>query len=279
MIDAHLHVVAPNVPGAGSLNPVLDAPAEAVAEALRVQMQAAGITQALAVGRLGGADGDPLGVAGTQAVARHLPGLFALGALDPSRTSPEDLRAAEAALSCGAVKGLFVYLGYHPEGPSHPGYRPYYEQAERFRVPVVFHTGDPYSTRARLSLTRPLLIDDLAVVYPRVNFVLAGLGHPWVMDAAAVVAKNINVWADLAGLATGDETSFSAPERQEMLQDVVSSVRRAFRYAERPNRFLFGSDWPLTALAPYAALMARAVPEIYHPQVFEDNARVLFRLR
>jgi hypothetical protein len=28
----------------------------------------------------------------------------------------------------------------------------------------------------------------------------------------------------------------------------------------------------------YRAFVASAVPEIYHPQVFEDNARSLFRL-
>src|SRR5579884_763731 len=144
MIDSHLHVVPPNVPGAGPLSPVLDAPTEEVAAALRQQMQSAGVTHALAVGQLAGPGNDPLGVAGTLAVARLVPGLFALGAIDPARDSPEDLHQAESALSSGAVKGLFAYLGYHPEGPAAPGYRLYYELAERFRVPVVFHTGDPY---------------------------------------------------------------------------------------------------------------------------------------
>jgi predicted TIM-barrel fold metal-dependent hydrolase len=54
-------------------------------------------------------------------------------------------------------------------------------------------------------------------------------------------------------------------------------LRRAFRYAERPNRFLFGSDWPLAPLAAYRDFVRSALPEIHHPQLFEDNARLLFR--
>jgi predicted TIM-barrel fold metal-dependent hydrolase len=55
-------------------------------------------------------------------------------------------------------------------------------------------------------------------------------------------------------------------------------VRRAFRYAERPNRFLYGSDWPLAPLAPYRDFIRSVVPAVYHAQVFQDNARGLFRL-
>ena len=55
-------------------------------------------------------------------------------------------------------------------------------------------------------------------------------------------------------------------------------LQRAFRYAERPNRFLFGSDWPLVPVAAYRAWVAGAVPEVHHDQVFEENARTLFRI-
>ena len=62
------------------------------------------------------------------------------------------------------------------------------------------------------------------------------------------------------------------------MRDVGEGLRRAFRYAERPNRFLYGSDWPLAPMSAYRAFVASAVPEVHHAQVFEDNARTLFRL-
>ena len=121
-------------------------------------------------------------------------------------------------------------------------------------------------------------MDEAAVDHPRVNFVMAHVGNPWLIDAAEVVYKNVNVWVDVSGLAVGDAAAFAAPERQEALRETIDGVRRAFRYAERPNRFLYGSDWPLAPMAVYRNWIAGAIPEIHHAQVFEDNARVLFRL-
>jgi uncharacterized protein len=278
MIDTHIHVVPPNLPGAGPLSPLLEARAVVVASALRAEMTAADVTHALAMGALDGLPDDPLGVETTLALTRLVPGLFAIGAADPRRTEPEHLRAVADVLARGQVKALKGYLGYLHYGPDHEGYRPYYELAERFRIPFIFHTGDTYSPRAKLRYAQPLLVDDVAVDYPRVNFVLAHVGNPWLTDAAEVVYKNFNVWADLSGLAVGDLESFRAPERQETLREAIEGVRRAFRYAERPNRFIYGSDWPLAPMGAYADFVRRAIPEMYHLQVFEDNARVLFRL-
>ncbi len=281
MIDAHIHVVPPQLPGVGPLHPLLTQGAEAVAAALRREMQAAGVSAVLAMGNWqpgGPAADDPLGVASTFAIAGAVPGLHAIGVADPTRTAPEHLRAVEAVLATGRVRALKAYLGYLHYAPDHAGYRPYYELAARYRLPFVFHTGDTYSPFAKLRFAQPLLVDEVAVDHPRVNFVLAHLGNPWLTDAAEVVYKNINVWADLSGLVLGDGDSFAAAERQEMVQETAACVRKAFRYAERPNRFLYGSDWPLVSMAAYRTFIAGAIPEIYHPQVFEDNARTLFQI-
>ena len=278
MIDTHVHVVPPRLPGVGTLNPVLEEPADVRAEALRREMQAAGVTQALAMGCCSASADDPLGVAGTLAVARLVPGLHAVGVADPTRTDPEHLARADAALAGKQVRALKGYLGYLHYPPDHPGYRPYYELAERYRVPVVFHTGDTYSPCAKLRYAHPLLVDDVAVDHPDVRFVLAHLGNPWLTEAAEVVYKNVNVWADLSGLAVGTEADFGAEEKRETLAEAAAAVRRAFRYAERPNRFLYGSDWPLVPMAVYRDFVRAAVPEPYHALVFEDNARTLFRI-
>ncbi|MGL4552528.1 MAG: amidohydrolase family protein, partial [Gemmataceae bacterium] len=133
---------------------------------------------------------------------------------------------------------------------------------------VVFHCGDTYSPRAKLRYAHPLLVDDVAVDHPGVNFVIAHVGNPWLADAAEVVYKNLNVWADLSGLAVGGAYD----------DETLEAVGRAFRYAGRPNRFLFGTDWPLAPLAEYAAWVGGAIPEEHHDAVFTDNARRLFRL-
>ena len=116
----------------------------------------------------------------------------------------------------------------------------------------------------------------MAVDYPDVKFVMAHVGNPWMTEAAEVVYKNMNVWVDLSGLLVGDEAAITSEEGEETRQDVIQRVRAAFRYAERPNRFIYGSDWPLAPMAAYAAFVREAVPDECHELVFEGNARVLF---
>jgi predicted TIM-barrel fold metal-dependent hydrolase len=191
---------------------------------------------------------------------------------------PEHLRAVEKELSRGRVAALKCYLGYLHYEPAHPNYRRYYELAARFKLPVVFHTGDTYSAMSKLKYAHPLGVDEVAVDHPDCRFVIAHLGNPWLTDAAEVVYKNLNVWADLSGLVVGDGSVFADPDAKEQLADIAANVRRAFRYAERPNRFVFGTDWPLIPIAPYRQFVAAIIPPTHHPDVFADNARTLFRI-
>jgi predicted TIM-barrel fold metal-dependent hydrolase len=278
MIDAHIHVVRPQLPGVGALDPILDAAPDVLADGLRHQMREAGVEAAFCMGCRSTAADDPLGVNGTLALARQVPGLYPIGVADPTRSDPEHLRRVEKVLATGQVAALKGYLGYLHFGPADAGYRPWYELAERFRLPFVFHTGDTYSPYAKLRFAQPLLVDEVAVDHPKVRFVLAHLGNPWMRDAAEVVYKNLNVWADLSGLAVGPADAFAAEERRETLEDVRQELGRAFRYAERPNRFLYGSDWPLAPMAAYRAFIASAIPEPFHELVFDENARGLFRI-
>jgi uncharacterized protein len=279
MIDAHLHVARPNLPGAGPLSPLLESGSEQIAAALREEMRAAGVGQALAMGSCHTTFDDPLGIDSTLAVARLVPGLHAIGAADPTRGGdPEHIRRVEAVIASGRVRALKVYLGYLHFAPTDPVYRPYYELAERHRLPVFFHTGDTYSPRAKLRFAQPLPIDDVAVDHPKACFILAHLGNPWLTDAAEVVYKNINVWADLSGFVVGSVEDFTGEERRQALSEVHEALGRAYRYAERPNRFLYGSDWPLAPMTAYRDFIASAIPEAHHPMIFEENARLLFRI-
>ncbi|HZT83536.1 MAG TPA: amidohydrolase, partial [Gemmataceae bacterium] len=79
MIDAHIHVAPPGLPGVGPLNRPLEGSAEEVAALLRREMETAGITRALAMGSWGAPPDDPLGVAPTLRIARLVPGLHAIG--------------------------------------------------------------------------------------------------------------------------------------------------------------------------------------------------------
>jgi predicted TIM-barrel fold metal-dependent hydrolase len=241
-------------------------------------MRSADVEHVLAMGCWNAGPDDPLGVARTWQLAQHVPGVHAIGVADPTRVDDAHLRRVEAVLASGRVVALKGYLGYLPYGPDHLHYRPYYELAARYRLPFIFHTGDTYSPQAKLRYAQPLLVDEAAVDHPNVRFVLAHLGNPWLTDAAEVVYKNMNVWADLSGILIGEAEDFTAEDRQEALHESARALGQAFRYAERPNRFLYGSDWPLAPMPVYRDFIRQAIPEVYHPLVFEENARTLFRV-
>lgn len=278
MIDVHIHAVPPNLPGTGSLAPLLQQPPEVVAAELRREMQTAGVTHALAMGAWNAGDDDPLGINRTLEIAPFVPGLRPIGVADPTRTDAEHFRRVELILASGVVVALKGYLGYLHFEPAHANYRRYYELAAKYRVPVMFHTGDTYSPRAKLKYAHPLGVDEVAVDHPDCNFVMCHLGNPWTTDAAEVIYKNMNVWADLSGLMVGDDGAFASEEGRAAASELALTIRGAIRYSERPNRFVYGTDWPLAPMTAYREFIKEAVPPEFHEMVFEENARRLFRL-
>jgi predicted TIM-barrel fold metal-dependent hydrolase len=142
----------------------------------------------------------------------------------------------------------------------------------------MFHTGDTYSPNAKLKYALPLGVDEVAVDHPDCKFVMCHVGNPWMTDAAEVIYKNMNVWADVSGLMVGDDGAFASEEGQEAMAELSHAIQRAIAYSERPNLFLYGTDWPLTPMTAYREFIKHAVPAEYHEQVFDENARRLFRI-
>ena len=95
--------------------------------------------------------------------------------------------------------GLKLYPGTSRSIPTTRGSIPWYEFAARRRLPVMVHQGDTMDANARLKFARPIEVDEVAVRFRDVRFVLCHLGNPWVEEAAEVVYKNENVYADTSG--------------------------------------------------------------------------------
>jgi predicted TIM-barrel fold metal-dependent hydrolase len=276
VIDMHIHAVNPRLPGVRALPALLDGPPGPVAAELRRQMRESGTEVLLGMGHLGGSADDPLGIDSTLRIAEILPELHPIGVADPTRTDPAHLHGVERQLRTGKVKALKGYLGYLYHGPDSPAYSPYYELAARYRIPFIFHTGDNYSERAKVRYAHPLLVDEVAVEHRDVRFVLAHFGNPWILDAAEVVYKNENVWADLSGILVGEEDHFMDLARRGVMRRTVERLRQGIEFADRPDKFLYGTDWPLAPMRIYRDFVRDLFPEQDHQAVFHDNARTLF---
>ncbi len=199
----------------------------------------------------------------------HLPKLSVCAAIVPGKKISDVQRGIdEKRYHC-----MKIYLGYVPKAASDSFYKPFYKLAEKKKVPVVFHTGDTYDKMATIKFADPLSIDEVAIAYPKVKFVLAHMGNPWIQSAAEVVYKNDNCYVDLSALMIGD-IERSTPEQLEEL--VIKPIHWFFLYVENPKKFLFGSDWPLVSIAPYLQIVKRAIPKEHWRAVFYQNAIDVF---
>jgi predicted TIM-barrel fold metal-dependent hydrolase len=260
-------------------------PLAEMAARLKVEMASAKIKHAFGMGSLPGPAGDPLGIGGTLALAKLVPGLKAVGVADPRRAGPSHLKAVEAQIEQNReqIVAFKAYLGYLHFGPEDPSYVPYYKLAAKYRLPVIVHTGDNWSTTAKVKYAHPLRMDEVAVDHPEVRFVLAHFGNPWLIDAAEVIFKNPNVWADLSGLFVGSDneihdllTAAKVPDSAPGLE--FAELKRAIAYVGNYKKFLYGSDWPLAPMSSYHRLIESLIPPEHHREVFQTNAMDLFRL-
>jgi uncharacterized protein len=168
-----------------------------------------------------------------------------------------------------------IYLGYIHRFAFDAEYKKVYRLAEKYDVPVVFHTGDTYSDKAKLKFSDPLTIDEVAVDFPKVNFVIAHCGSPWIQSAAEVAYKNSNVFLDGSAFLVGDLSKYS---RETLDQSVVQPIKWILNYLDTSKKLMFGTDWPLVHIKDYLVVFKRAIPKEYWRDVFYENAVRVFKL-
>jgi hypothetical protein len=247
VIDAHLHVNF-----SGTLDPTSGLP-DTRAE-LAAEMRRSHLVGAVALAHPGDAHED----------------LSNLGIIQCAGLGAEiDAAALEADLASGKFRCIKVYLGYVQRYASDPAYEPAYRLAAKYHVPVVFHTGDTDSSKAKVKYADPLTVDEVAVDHPDVTFVIAHCGNPWIESAAEVAYKNPNVVLDGSAFLAGNLRAMP-PEHIEAY--LVRPLRWIFGYLEDPRKLMFGTDWPLVEIGPYLDAFRRAIPREHWRAVLHDNA-------
>lgn len=73
-----------------------------------------------------------------------------------------NLAFVEAGLKDKKFRCIKIYLGYVYRYTYDKEHQGIYRLAEKYNVPVVFHTGDTYSTNGKLKYSDPLTIDEVA---------------------------------------------------------------------------------------------------------------------
>jgi len=172
------------------------------------------------------------------------------------------------------LAGIKLFPGYHPFYPHDPRLDPVYEYAQRRKLPVMIHTGDTMDAHGLVKFARPIEVDEVAVRYREVPFVLCHFGNPWIDEAAEVVYKNPNVYADTSGLLAHP----SYPLFERMVDLCRRRLLDAILMVGSTDRVLYGSDWPLIDLQLARKLVTDLdLPERDRTAILGGNARRLFR--
>ncbi|WP_342478007.1 TatD family hydrolase [Paenibacillus sp. FSL H7-0350] len=233
-----------------------------------------------------------VGMGVTETVAGAFPDSAALNPmlLDLSETLPDNLftcvginpltlhlegqlEALEQSLQRSDVVGIKLYAGYYHFNVGDEIYDPVYKLAAAYSLPVVIHGGLTYADQGLLKYSHPLSMEETFLKHREITFMLCHLGDPWVMDTAALLEKNPNLYTDLSGWIVGDQAKV---DRLLTEQTYTDHFRRALVFAEKYDRLVFGTDWPLVPLDAYITFVKHLVPEAYHEDVFYNNALRVF---
>jgi len=201
--------------------------------------------------------------------------LLPVATVDPSRGEGSVASTLRKLEKESDVRGIKLFPGYRPFYPHDPRLDPVYEFAHRRNLPILLHQGDTLDGLGLLKFARPLEVDEVAARYRDVRFVLCHLGNPWIDEAAEIVYKNPNVYADTSGLL-GHPTSAYFERAKQQVRDRIEGAIVA---SGRPDRFLYGSDWPLETLHDAVGLIEELdLAQADRTAVLGGNARALFRV-
>lgn len=192
--------------------------------------------------------------------------------INPYELNEKALNRLEKEIQKPNVVGMKIYLGYYPIYAYDELYHPVYHLAEKYSLPVVFHTGDTFSERGLIKYAHPLTIDEVAVKYRNVTFMIAHFGDPWTLTGAELIYKNSNVYADLSGLIVGNKEEIASKSEGKYFDH----LRHALVYADSYDKLLFGTDWPLVPVKPYIHFIKSLIPEEFHEAVFYHTAIKVF---
>jgi predicted TIM-barrel fold metal-dependent hydrolase len=184
----------------------------------------------------------------------------------------EDLKQYRIWLKDRLIKGVKLYCGYEHYYPYDKRYQKVYDICMEYGVPVMIHTGDTYSSTAKLRYAHPLNVDDIAVDNPELRIVMCHLGNPWVADCQEVLYKNSNVYSDISGLVVGD---FGLPSARRY----ASQINDLLNYVGKPHHLLYGSDWPISNMDSYLAFVRKLELDAdSYDLLMSRNTRNIFRL-
>jgi len=127
--------------------------------------------------------------------------VIGFGTIHPGKTQPEAIDEYYGKGFKG-IKAIYPTKRY-----DHDSFLTYYQKAETLGMPILFHTG--VVAREKIDVAqdvtsahmRPVYLDRVARLFPKLHLVAAHMGDPWYLEAYMTSQKNPNMWLDISGKA------------------------------------------------------------------------------
>jgi len=138
-----------------------------------------------------------------------------------------------------------------------------YKTAEDLGMPVLVHTGTSIFPGARNKFAHPMLVEDVAIDFPKMKIVLCHAGRPLWMNEAVFLARRFpNVYLDISSIPPASVLDYLP------------------RLEELAGKVLWGTDWPAPGVPSPAQNVAafRALPlkEEAKEKILRTNAEKVF---
>lgn len=174
-------------------------------------------------------------------VGRHPEKLIGFCSVDPQ--DPDAVEQLDDSVQRLKLRGLKMGPIYQNVSPQDARFRRILRRAEELRIPLLIHQGTTFCANVSLEIADPVLLQPLALEFPRLRMVIAHMGHPWISEALVLVRKNRNVFADISALYYRPWQFYNA-------------MVAAMEYGVL-DRLLFGSDYPFTTPASTIEALGR----------------------
>lgn len=174
----------------------------------------------------------------------------------------------------GKIKAAKFYTGYdHYYSNNDNITSDYLMDLEDVGCPAIFHCGDCLASiqHAKLKYAHPLHIDDIAVDYPKMKFIIAHMAFPWQRDAAEVCYKNPNVYSDISGFVYKNFDDDSRGKFKKVLTEFLDICPA--------EKLLFGTDFPISHQGSYLDTMWNMLDGTITPEKLSENTRKVFNIK
>jgi len=203
-------------------------------------------------------------------VAGH-PRLLAVGTTTIPFTDPDIVGELNRLAGTRAIVGIKLYPGFELFYPDDQQCDPVYDVCQTHDIPVVFHSGETQAEPWREQYNHPDRIAALAQRRPRLKIVVAHFSQPHLIACRDLLLSVPNVHADISGLAYPDVETCCG---KETIVDVLAAVAD-----RRPDKLLFGTDWPICDVNAHLCLVDRLpLSAAAKTMMLSGNAVRLFRV-